>query len=398
MRLFPSCWLLFYFAAVHSWRFAIPKAVKASLQPVLRDSVTLDDLDSVPTPRKLVRWKAVAFDILAAARLACEVFLLAIALQPRHHTHTGQCNITLHVLGTIAWLTTTAFLVAKPSITPIYGLLAFFFLDLLSAAYLLITEANAVRAIGQVLPVAAQATLASLLIGLTGSLPVTANIASASTASPHDPASGDFDSPEDGTSLGSWMLVTWMNPMLRLARRQTLNEPDIWRLSPFFKHHIIFPVFQRMPGSTLLRKISYFTAFDLAVTSLCSLCIAFLSFSFPYFLKKILEALTSSSPELKAKAYHLALLGFLCNLLQMNLELVRQWHSRRSYERVRGALITMVFDKATKRKDTSGSIGHRKLDDDEADVQGAEAGRIMNLMNGDAYSVVRLRSLHSKRF
>lgn len=389
VELVPACWLLFYFVAVHFWRFAVPKAIKQRLQPAFQDSVTLEDLDSVPVPRKLVRWKAVTLVVLSGTRLACEAAVLVLVILGHGHgSHSRLWHIVHHSLLLAAWFLTTCFLALKPSVTPIYGVLAFFLLDLLSAIYILVTGVVPIRNIQAGLPVAIQTMLALLLIGLTSGLPITTMIVSEEVASPYDSASHDLDSPEDGTSLASWMLVTWMSPMLRLARKQTLNEPDIWKLSPFFKHHIIFPVFKRMPGSTLLRKITYFTAFDLAVTSLCSLGIAFLSFSFPYFLKKILEALTSTSPELKAKAYHLALLGFLCSLLQMNLELIRQWHSRRSYERVRGALITMVFDKATRKKDTSGSLGHRKMDNDEADVQGAEAGRIMNLMNGDAYSVV----------
>lgn len=44
----------------------------------------------------------------------------------------------------------------------------------------------------------------------------------------------------------------------------------------------------------------------------------------------------------------------------------------------------MVFDKATRRKDTSGSVGHRKADKDEEDVAGSDAGGILNMMSGDA--------------
>ena len=384
VQLVPSAWLLFYFVALHFWIFGVPKSIKARLQPILQDSVTLEDLDTEPVQRRPIKWKAIAFVLLSGARLGLEVALLVSAI--RSYGSEQRWRVIQHALGVASWTISTFYLVAKPCITPIYGLLTFFILDILNAVYSLILKVNPGL---QAIYAAQQGTLAILLLALMSTLPLTSVIISDKVASPYDAPSDTIDSPEDGTSLLSWMLVTWMNPLLWLARRQTLNEPDTWKLSPFFKHHIIFPVFKGMPGSTLLRKITYFTAYDLVITSLCSLCIAFLSFSFPYFLKKILEALSSSSPELRAKAYHLALLGFLCSLLQMSLELVRQWHSRRSYERVRGALITMVFEKATRKKDTSGSLGHRQMDENEADVQGAESGRIMNLMNGDCYSVAQ---------
>lgn len=222
------------------------------------------------------------------------------------------------------------------------------------------------------------------LFTLSLSLPMNAISPSERTAKPKDPSRRSFDSPEDGTSLLSWLLVDWMKPMLNSANKGTLEDEDVWQISPFFQHSIICPVFRDLPYSTLMRKIYAFTAFDLFITSICSLVIAVLTFAGPYFLKHILEALSSSSPELRTKAYNLVLVAFLLNVLKAEAELFRQWHARRSYERVRGALIALVFDKATKRKDTSGSLGHRKMDKDEQDVAGADAGRILNMMNGDA--------------
>lgn len=204
------------------------------------------------------------------------------------------------------------------------------------------------------------------------------------TATQGSIASRSYDSPEDGTSLLSWMLVDWLNPLLSLAKKRTLQDEDVYQLSPYFQHAIIYPVYQAMKQATFMRKMYAFTAFDLVIGSICSLAIAVLTFAGPYFLKSILEALASDSPELRTTAYRLAFLAFALNILKAGIELFRQWHGRRAYERCRGILIMMVFDKAMRRKDTSGSVGHRKADKDEEDVAGSDAGGILNMMNGDA--------------
>lgn len=235
--------------------------------------------------------------------------------------------------------------------------------------------------------VPAQWVLSLALLSIKLSLPINRNLPSSKTPTDRQRPSREQDSPEDGTTLGSWLLVDWMNPLLALAKKQTLEDEDVYQLSPFFRHHIIYPVFQRLQCSTLLRKIYAFAAFDLAICTLCSTVQAVFTFAGPYLLKKILEALSSDSPEIHQSAYHYALLAFGFNVFRAEVDLFRQWHARRSYERVRGALIIMVFDKASKRKDTSGSLGHRKKDKEEQDVAGADAGRILNLMNGDCYAV-----------
>lgn len=212
----------------------------------------------------------------------------------------------------------------------------------------------------------------------------------AGTLKSHKHPSRSLDSPEDGVSLCSWLLVTWMRPLLATAQKGTLQDTDVWQLSPYFRHYIIYPVFRDlMPKASLIRRIYAFSAFDLVITSTCTVVFAMLNFASPYFLKKILEALSTDDPELRKTAYRLALLSFLFAALRAEVDLVRTWHGRRSYERTRGVLITMIFDKATRKKDRSGSLGHRKLDKDEQAAEGADAGRILNLMNGDAYSVAQ---------
>jgi hypothetical protein len=46
--------------------------------------------------------------------------------------------------------------------------------------------------------------------------------------------------PEDGVTLWSWCTFSFVEPIIRLATARTLNDGDVWSLSPFFLHSNIF--------------------------------------------------------------------------------------------------------------------------------------------------------------
>jgi hypothetical protein len=46
--------------------------------------------------------------------------------------------------------------------------------------------------------------------------------------------------PEDDVTLWSWFTFSFVEPIFHLAKTRTLNETDVWTLSPFFRHKIIF--------------------------------------------------------------------------------------------------------------------------------------------------------------
>ena len=298
----------------------------------------------------------------------------------------------------------------RPYITPKYSVLLFYILDASSLLYQAVFDKTVTEQFRYV-AVFALLSLAALA-ALQLSLPLQNAIPSDKTSGSgwKRQATRSLDSPEDNTSLFSWLFVLWMRPLLSTASARTLDDEDVWQLSPFFRHHIIWPVFRDLlPKKSLLRRIYAFSAHDLLITSTCSLISATVSFANPYFLKKILEALTSSDADARFAAYGLAVLQLILLWIWATVEYIRSWHSRRSYEvssvrlsvkppcnfvrsktqRTRGYLITMVFDKATRKKDFGGSLGHRKADEDEQDVRGADAGRILNFMNGDAYNVAQ---------
>lgn len=69
--------------------------------------------------------------------------------------------------------------------------------------------------------------------------------------------------------------------------------------------------------------------------------------------------------------------------LQTLADLIHLWHSRRASLRIYSQLTAAIYEKALKRKDTSGVVGE-KAGEDEKEGGTAEAGKVVNLMASDA--------------
>lgn len=46
--------------------------------------------------------------------------------------------------------------------------------------------------------------------------------------------------PEDSVNLWTWSTFSFVEPIFKVATSRTLNEEDIWSLSPYFKHKNLF--------------------------------------------------------------------------------------------------------------------------------------------------------------
>ena len=46
--------------------------------------------------------------------------------------------------------------------------------------------------------------------------------------------------PEDSVNMWSWMTFSFVEPIFTVSNHRTLNEPDVWSLSPFFLHRNLF--------------------------------------------------------------------------------------------------------------------------------------------------------------
>ncbi|CAG8949745.1 hypothetical protein HYFRA_00004066 [Hymenoscyphus fraxineus] len=243
------------------------------------------------------------------------------------------------------------------------------------------------------------------------------------------PATSGLRTPEDNLTLWQFMSVSWMKPLIKLGNDRQLNDEDVWDLGYQFQHRTLHDRFRELQGSVLRRLIEA-NGLDLFIISALGILELVANFSTPVLLQKILQSMENNeAPRSSTLTY--ALLTLVANLVEAQSGVFTLWYGRRTYERSRGELITMLYEKTLSRKMVSVSskarnetnangtvdteepknltiwkriLGHFKSpskakkqeeeqEDESPDVkkslEQASMGKIMNLMRFDAYEVAQ---------
>lgn len=158
--------------------------------------------------------------------------------------------------------------------------------------------------------------------------------------------------------------------------------------------------------SLKMRKVAniYFSSLDFVGTVLS----VFFNYLGPFFLKRIIDAIDSRVPAIRARAYLFAVLMFAAQVLKSQADLQHLWYGRRASVRIRSQLMAAIYEKALKRKDLSGIVkkeeekkessedkkskkekksSKNKKDSGDDQKAGADIGKIVNLMAGDAQRI-----------
>ncbi|KAF8150500.1 multidrug resistance-associated ABC transporter [Mycena galopus ATCC 62051] len=235
---------------------------------------------------------------------------------------------------------------------------------------------------------------------------------------------GKSVSPEDYTVLWGWVTFTWVYPLVKQGRNTTLNEKDVWDLSPTIQSRNIFNKFVSLPQTTLLMRLWAANSSDMIGDFIFTLTSVMFNYAGPFFLKRILDAVdtTNESENDKGKAYIYAILMFICSVCKSQADVYHLWLGRRASTRIRSELMAAVYDKALKRRDFSGVVDEEKAKEaaekkaaaaagappvlskaerkakakedkkkaekaDDPKAGAADTGKIVNLMAGDANRV-----------
>ncbi|KAH9996005.1 P-loop containing nucleoside triphosphate hydrolase protein [Russula vinacea] len=185
---------------------------------------------------------------------------------------------------------------------------------------------------------------------------------------------------EDYTTLWGWVTFSWVWP---LGTNTTLNEDDVWALSPTMQSRPVFMKFSNAKRATLLRQLWAANSLDIILDFILTLISVVFNYTSPFFLKRILDSLMTKLLSL-ALELSLCISGFPMCCLQSEADVQHLWFGRRAATRLRSQLMAAIYDKALKRKDFSGIA-----DDPKA---GADVGKIVNLMAGDANRVAMTSS------
>lgn len=232
----------------------------------------------------------------------------------------------------------------------------------------------------------------------------------------------DFRSPEDNLRLWQFLTVSWMAPLISLGRKRQLNEPDVWLLGFEFQHSRLHEKFRRIRGS-VLRRVLQANGLDILIISAIAIVQMVCTFSTPVLLQQLLQAMQDPTKPKRVPLTY-AILALALRLVAAQSQVLNLWYGRRCYERSRGEMVMMVYEKALSRKNilgthveseqkqSNGEEPDPTLDEVEASPttkpslwscflfpkrkphakkpkEAATLGKIFNLLRGDVYDVAQ---------
>ncbi|KAJ3554652.1 hypothetical protein NM688_g2996 [Phlebia brevispora] len=343
-----------------------------------RDFLTLDDLEDKPGPVVVSPlWKHRTLVALSAIQAAWWAAVLSFRLISG--SEDGVLSIAGAMSGLVAWSYAALRIIAKPPRTPPYLLLLFYTVSALS----LLVDVG-IGLLGWFdrdirwgnIALDLSWTLVDLtVIWIAGTLPLASVLPAPNVASDKDQTpSHKLTMPEDSVNLWTWMTFSFVAPIFGVATKRTVNEEDVWTLSPFFLHKNLFTKYldymHRHPTHSLLRFLLASNSLDLILDILLETWGAVIGFVPPFALQRILSALADPTPGARKTAYLAGTRGGATS------------------GRADSSFCALHY-KALKRRDISGTVVDSKNDKEEESSEGADLGKIVNLMQGDAYAVAQ---------
>ncbi|EAW11644.1 putative ABC bile acid transporter [Aspergillus clavatus NRRL 1] len=237
------------------------------------------------------------------------------------------------------------------------------------------------------------------------------------------PASCEFRSPEDNLKLWQFLSVSWMAPLISIGRKRQLNEEDVWSLGFEFQHRKLHDKFRQLRGSVIGRLLRA-NGIDIAIITTIAIVQMICDFATPVLLQQLLQAMQDMSSGRRA-ALTYALLTLLLRIVAAQSQVLNLWFGRRCYERSRGEMIMMVYEKAlsrknifepqteksneeaapsenmnvsvdgesetvsTKQRKICGIFPRRRATSEKQTKSAASMGKIFNLLRGDVYEVAQ---------
>lgn len=212
--------------------------------------------------------------------------------------------------------------------------------------------------------------------------------------SPFAPPTYTLRSPEDNLTLWNWMSVSWMAPTVRMGCQRQLNDEDVWKLPLEFQHDRLHRLFRDVKGSVLVRLLKA-NAPDLILTTCLGILESLCTLMPIVLLKQLLAALEGERPNRQVAVVY-AVFILVLRLISAQSGIFNLWFCRRAYERSRGEMITMIYEKTLLRKAFTFPSEHNDEDNAEKDVTKgktasgpASMGKILNLMRNDVYEVAQ---------
>lgn len=166
------------------------------------------------------------------------------------------------------------------------------------------------------------------------------------------PVSGEPTSklrtPEDNLTPFQYMTVSWMRPLITKGKTRSMEDEDVWDLGYEFKHERLHSTFRVLEGS-VTKRVFAANGIDLVITTLLGLFQLAATLAIPVLLQKLLASMQDPSSSGNATITY-ACIALLFRLINAQCQVFALWHQRRAYERSRGEMVTMLFEKTLNRK------------------------------------------------
>ncbi|KAH8709993.1 hypothetical protein GQ44DRAFT_454583 [Phaeosphaeriaceae sp. PMI808] len=257
----------------------------------------------------------------------------------------------IQVYPTIAWGIAAAIILFKRLRTASISLLTLF-TALLTAQLVVLSSSPRININMGVIYVPSMLTPVTALMGIITIL----NMPIRDPVLPNDDISSVYAAPtvrlrtpEDNLTPWQYMGVTWMAPLIELGYKRQLEDEDVWDLPWEFKHARLHHTFRQLSGSVTWR-VFVANGMDLIRTTCISIIRLAATLSTPVLLQRLL---ISMRPETKTPAsvtITYAILIVALRLISAQLAVFNLWYQRRAYERGRGEMITMLYEKTLNRK------------------------------------------------
>ncbi|EFQ91944.1 hypothetical protein PTT_11049 [Pyrenophora teres f. teres 0-1] len=182
--------------------------------------------------------------------------------------------------------------------------------------------------------------------------------------------------PEDNLTPWQYMTVSWMEPLIKKGVTRHMEDEDIWDLGWEFKHARLHEAFRKLQGS-VTRRVFVANGMDLVRTTVLNairLCATLLT---PVLLQRVLASMRHRN---STATITYACITLVLRLISAQLNVFVLWYQRRAYERCRGELITMLYEKTLHRK-----ILGAKQKSEENHTNGHSNGETNGVSNGHAH-------------
>jgi hypothetical protein len=218
------------------------------------------------TARRASGWRTAALCLFALVPALGWAGVASFNLALRSDEPIAWADVQPVVLAGV-WVYAALRTVIAPTPTPAYGLFTLYALQFLGGIVVLGGMAYGARIgegvylptgilVGHIADVIASVVL--LLVSLSTPMAIpSVNVKEADV--------GKSVSPEDYTTLWGWLSFSWVTPLVDAGTSATLDEKDVWALSPTMQSKPIFSKFGSIQRKTLLRRLWAANSLDIIV-------------------------------------------------------------------------------------------------------------------------------------